>query len=83
MFVQFNNKLVNSDTIDTVSLDDLMQHGWLHVYFKNGQHELVSGCDAVILLQQLSPATLVCPLMRVCSWLACSKLGSKICAKIT
>lgn len=58
MFVKFNGKLVNTDTIDTITFEDLSEHGFVHVHFKDGTMEPVEGLDASHLLLELNPAAL-------------------------
>lgn len=58
MFVKFNTKLVNTDTIATVTYDDVATYHTVHVHYKNGDTETVAGLDATYLLLQLNPAAL-------------------------
>ena len=96
MFVRFNSKVVNADTIDCVTYDDLKDHGFVHVHFKDGGHECVEGAPAIQLLMDLDPDALEGenlayergmwavhnlighPLMQICSWLGCTRLGLAI-----
>jgi hypothetical protein len=58
MFINFNKKLVNIDTIDCITTDDLTSHGFIHVHFKDGQMECVEGVKAVEVVMRLCPAAL-------------------------
>lgn len=93
MFVRFNSKVVNADTIDCVTYDDLKVYGWVHVHFKDGRFECVEGGQAIQLIMELDPDalegealryergvwavhnTIGHPLMQICAWLGCSRLG--------
>lgn len=58
MFVHFNEKLVNTDTIAYVTTTYLTQHGWIHVHFKDGTVEPVEGARTIELIMRLCPAAL-------------------------
>lgn len=58
MFVHFNSKVVNTDTIECVTYDDLKDHGWVHVHYKDGEMEPVEGPQASDLLMRLCPEAL-------------------------
>jgi hypothetical protein len=59
MFVYFNDKIVNADTIDYISCQawDLFS---LRVQFKNGKSELVENVvEAIVLMVLLNPLSFV------------------------
>jgi hypothetical protein len=58
MFVHFNSKVVNSDSIDWIDHRNLVEHGYVNVYSKDGQRELVEGPEAFNLIMELAPAAL-------------------------
>lgn len=58
MFVHFNNKVINSESIDWIDYKNLVELGYINVYFKDGERELVEGPEAVTLIMELSPAAL-------------------------
>lgn len=58
MFIHFNGKVVNSDTIDTVTYEDMPKYGFIHVHFKDGTMEPVEGPEAVNVIMKLCPDAL-------------------------
>lgn len=58
MFINFNKKLVNTDTIGCITTDDLTTYGFIHVHYKDGEHEVVEGVKAVEVIMRLCPAAL-------------------------
>ena len=58
MFVHFNSKVVNADTIECITYGDLKDHGWVHVHYKDGEMEIVEGPQASDLLMRLNPDAL-------------------------
>lgn len=58
MFVHFNSKAVNVDTIGCITYDDIKDHGRVHVHYKDGEMELVEGPQASDLLMRLCPESL-------------------------
>lgn len=58
MFVHFNSRIVNTDTISSITYDDLAQHGFVHVHFKDRSMELVECPAAFNLIMELCPAAL-------------------------
>src|SRR5271154_6866746 len=58
MFVHFNGKLVNSDTIEWVDYSNLSKTGHIKVYDKQGLMYLVQGPQAFDLVMRLCPEAL-------------------------
>ena len=58
MFVNFNSKIVNVDTINYISTDKLVDHRFISVHFKDGKMEAVENTKAVEVLMRLFPAAL-------------------------
>jgi hypothetical protein len=58
MFCHYNKKMVNTDTIASVTCDDFAEWNVVHVHYKNGEMELVTGAEAIGLMMLLCPAVL-------------------------
>jgi hypothetical protein len=58
VFVHYNGKVVNANTITRVDYSDLAQHGWVRVYNNLNLPELVEGPQAFDLLMRLCPSAL-------------------------
>ena len=65
MFVHFNGRIVNTDTIRQVQYEDLATKGYIRVVFKggtpdsmNGRVEVVEGPQAFNLVMELCPSAL-------------------------
>lgn len=58
MFAHFNNKIVNTDTIDSVTCDDFVEHNVIHVHYSEAGMEDVKGAEAINLIMLLCPAVL-------------------------
>lgn len=57
-FIEFNNKIVNTETISCITLDCLVPGGFVHVHFMNGEMECVEGREAVEIVMRLCPSSL-------------------------
>jgi hypothetical protein len=65
MFVHFNSKIVNTDTINCITCDDFVEHNIVYVHYNSAylQHpeddmEKVKGAEAINLIMLLCPAVL-------------------------
>lgn len=58
MFCHYNSKIVNTDTIASVTCDDFAEYNVVHVHYKNGEMEPVKDAEAVSLIMLLCPAVL-------------------------
>jgi len=65
MFVHFNNKIVNTNTIDCITCDGFVEHNAVHVHYNGtglcyneGAMEEVKGAEAINLIMLLCPAVL-------------------------
>lgn len=58
MFAHFNNKIVNADSIESVTCDDFVKHNTVHVHYYNDEIESVTGAEAINLIMLLCPAVL-------------------------
>lgn len=65
MFAHFNNKIVNTNTIDNVTCDDFVEHNTVHVHYNEAglrhnedEMEEVKGAEAINLIMLLCPAVL-------------------------
>lgn len=57
MFVHFNDKVVNSDTISYVDYANITS-GYVRVHYMNGQSELVYDQQAIDILMELDPSAI-------------------------
>lgn len=46
MFLNVNNKLVNTDTVEWVDYVNLTKHGYIRLYYRDGGQEYVDGPEA-------------------------------------
>lgn len=58
MFVHFNDKLINSDTIDWVDFTNLVAKGYIRIYHKNEEYDIVEGPEAFDVIMRLCPNAL-------------------------
>jgi hypothetical protein len=58
MFVYFNGKAFNADTIESITFKNLAKWGFVNVYFKGGAMEPVEGPEAFNLIMELCPQAL-------------------------
>ncbi len=59
MFIHFNNKIWNTDSIKFVNCDEYLERGTVSVHFvHNYQFEIVGGPEALNIIQTLCPAVL-------------------------
>ena len=65
MFVHFNNKIVNTDTINCITCDGFVEHNTVHVHYNStcfcnpeDDMEEVKGVEAINLIMLLCPAVL-------------------------
>lgn len=58
MFINFNKKLVNSDTITWIDTVNLVELGYIKVYYNDGLRDTVEGVKAVEVIMRLCPAAL-------------------------
>jgi hypothetical protein len=58
MFINLNKKIVNTDSIEWIDTVNITKYGWIHVYYKDGERELVEGVKAVEIIMRLCPAVL-------------------------
>jgi hypothetical protein len=58
MFAHYNSKIVNTHIIDNVTCDDFVKYNVVHVHYRNGEMEAVTGAEAVNLIMLLCPTVL-------------------------
>jgi len=58
MFINCNKKLVNVDEISWIDTVNLTTGGYINMYYKDGERELVEGAKAVEIIMRLCPAAL-------------------------
>lgn len=58
MFIHFNYKIVNTNSIDCITCDDFVEHGHIHVHYFNEDTECVYGVEALNLIMNLAPGVL-------------------------
>jgi len=58
MFVHYNGKIVNADTIKFITCDDFAEHNTIHVFISPSDHEEVRGAEALNIIMTLCPAVL-------------------------
>jgi hypothetical protein len=58
MFVHYKTKLVNTESIEWVDYTNLPSHGYIRVYFRDGESELLEGPQASDLVMRLCPEAL-------------------------
>lgn len=58
MFVHFNNKVINTDSIEWVDFKNLTEYGYIKVYSRDLSVETVEGPEAFNLVMQLCPQAL-------------------------
>ena len=58
MFIHYNEKLTNSDDIDWVDFSNLVEKGYIRIYHKDGEYDIVEGPQAFDVIMRLSPAAL-------------------------
>lgn len=58
MFLHFNGRLVNSDTISSIDVEELVDNEYIRVHYKDGKMELVERMDAFHIVDELAPAAL-------------------------
>lgn len=55
-FIQINDKLVNAYTINSITVDQLVMYGFIHIHYYDGEIESVSGPEAVDVVMRLCPS---------------------------
>lgn len=58
MFVHLNNKVVNSNWIECIDYKNLIDLGFIRLYYKDGSSETLDGPEAFQLLMDLCPSAL-------------------------
>lgn len=58
MFLHYNDKLTNSDTIDWVDFTNLVEQGYIILYRKDGEHDTVWSPQAFNVMMRLCSAAL-------------------------
>lgn len=58
MFIHFNDKVVNTDTISHVHYEDIRETGYVRVHYMNGRTELVYEQQAIDILIELDPSSI-------------------------
>lgn len=58
MFVHYNNKMVNADSISWIDYKNLKSLGYIRIHFKDGVVETLEGTQAIQLLMELDPSAL-------------------------
>jgi hypothetical protein len=58
MFVHFNGKVVNSDEIHTIVVENIVKDGTIDVYYHNDVRETITGPEAFNLVMELCPNAL-------------------------
>lgn len=58
MFVHYNGKLINSDTISRIDYSDLTLKGYIRVHTKGSEVEIVEGPQAFDVVVRLAPEAL-------------------------
>ena len=58
MFISFNNKIINSDSIEWIDLSNLIDKGYVKIYCKGLSGEIVDGPEAFNVVMDLCPNSL-------------------------
>jgi hypothetical protein len=58
MFVHYNKKIINTDTISCITYDDFVEHGRIHVHYKDKNFECVKGMEAANLIMGICPSAI-------------------------
>jgi hypothetical protein len=58
MFINCNKKIINTDEISWIDTVNLVEGGYINIYYKDGERELVEGAKAVEIIMRLCPASL-------------------------
>ena len=58
MFLNYNDKLTNSDIIDWVDFFHLVEKGYIRIYYKDGEYDIVEGPQAFNVVMRLCPDAL-------------------------
>lgn len=58
MFINYNYKIVNTNTISSVTCDDFLDEGCIHIHYSNKEMECVYGAEALNVIMRLNPNVL-------------------------
>jgi len=58
MFVHYNKKIVNTDTINCITYDDFVECGIIHVHYKDKEFDCVKGMEATNLIMIICPSAI-------------------------
>jgi hypothetical protein len=58
MFVHYNGKVINTDTIEWIDYSNFVKLGYVRVHCKDAAVEIVQGNEALVVLSELCPDAL-------------------------
>lgn len=58
MFVHYNKKIVNTDTIDYITYNNYVKDNHINVYYQNKDFECVNGMEATNLIMTICPSAI-------------------------
>lgn len=58
MFIHFDNRIVNSDTIKIIDCANLITSGYIRICYKDSRIEIVNGPEAFTIVMELCPGAL-------------------------
>jgi len=58
MFVHYNKKIINTDTISCITYDDFVEWGIIHVHYRDKEFDCVKGMEATNLIMTICPSAI-------------------------